>query len=240
LLVLFVGFILNLFIIFEFTSNTYDTRFIQFEKFNLSSFLENNLNPFNDYKEYFENTEYLLLKIFQYIKIIFSDLTYILIIIIVDSKLFLSVKKKMKNKHNLGVDNNHTTQNNNNNRGMLKKLTSEERISRMIILNGFNWFVFRFPIALLSIYIFIYRFDKKNQKHLPDLVSYTVCKRYKLCDSLGHVFYFFYLISYFIQFLIFFKLDKNFRDGFENMKNVCKKKFSWQKNSTPSIQNEVQ
>jgi hypothetical protein len=222
-LTLFISCIINLFIIFEYTSHTYQSKFQQYEiyrPYNVSNYMENyKLEPFNDYKENFTHTEYILINIFQYLKIIFSDLSYILVIIVVDLMLFISVKKKMKDKRQITINSNNEISN---------KLSTENRISRMIILNSINYFVFRFPIALLSLYIFIFRYDTKKQIHLPNMISYLICKKYHVCQSLGFVFYFFYLISYLIQFLIFFKLDKNFKESYLNIKNTLKNKFTIQ------------
>jgi hypothetical protein len=232
-LTLFFSCIINLFIIFEYTSQTNKTKFHQIETFkpyNVSDYMKNyKLEPFTDYKENFTNTEYMFLNIFQYLKIIFSDLSYILAIIIVDLMLFISVKKKMKDKRQIT-----TNRNNHNNNEISNKLSTENRISRMIILNSINYFILRFPIALLSLYIFIFRYDTKKQIHLPNMISYFICKKYHFCESLGYIFYFFYLISYLVQFLIFFKLDKNFKESYLKIKNIFKYKFSRQSSTNNS------
>ena len=104
----------------------------------------------------------------------------------------------------------------------------------MIILNSINYFILRFPIALLSLYIFIFIYDTKKQIHLHNMIIYFICKKYHFCESLGYIFYFFYLISYLIQFLIFFKLDKNFKESYLKIKNISKYKFSRQSSTNNS------
>jgi len=105
------------------------------------------------------------------------------------------------------------------------KLSAEHRISRMIILNGINYFLFRCPFAIFNFYVLIFRHDEKVKKHLPNLISFLVCHRFNFCKSIGEIFYFLYLISYFIQFAIFYKLDKNFKESFLSIIAEIKKQF---------------
>ena len=85
------------------------------------------------------------------------------------------------------------------------------RISRMIIFNQLNFVLLRFQLAILSFYGFIFKYDTELKIHSPDLFSYIICKNKKFCISVGEIFVCFYLTSFLIQFLTFYKLDKNFK-----------------------------
>ncbi len=94
----------------------------------------------------------------------------------------------------------------------------------MIILNGINFLIFRLPMAVLSFYGFIFRYDYQEKVHKPDLTMYLICRYFKFCRSLNEFFYFIYLNSFIIQFFIFYKLDKNFKKGLKSIKRMfCKK-----------------
>jgi len=159
------------------------------------------VNSFIDYKINFNNSEFIAIKVFQILKIIFSDLTYIVATTIVDILLFNLIKKQMKNKRKI-------LHLNNNNASILvkkkKKMSAEYRLSRMIILNGINYFMFRFPYAIFNFYV---------------------------CKSIGEIFYFLFLLSYFIQFAIFYKLDNNFKQSFSSIKIGIKTYFNSNCNS---------
>jgi len=173
--------------------------------------------PFNDYKVNFSDTEFIVLNVFQCLKILFSDLSYIIATTIIDIFLFKIVKKQMDKKRkillNLNQNRTAAATTTTNNKKKENKISAEYRISRMIILNGINYFVFRFPFAIVKFYVLIFRHDEKEKKFLPNFISYLMCKNYKLCQNMGELFYFLFLVSYFIQFFIFFKLDKNFKDS---------------------------
>ena len=95
----------------------------------------------------------------------------------------------------------------------------------MIILNGINFLILRLPLAVLSFYSFIFRFNRQLRKHEPNLASYIVCKRFRFCKNMENIFYFVYLNSFLFQFLIFYKLDTNFKDNFL----ITKKKIAFYK-----------
>ena len=181
------------------------------------------ITSFIDYKINFNNSEFVAIKVFQILKIIFSDLTYIVATTIVDILLFSLIKKQMKNKRKI------LHLNNNNNASILvrkkKKMSAEYRLSRMIILNGINYFMFRFPYAIFNFYVLIFRYDTKMKTYFPNLITNIVCHKYNMCKSIGEIFYFLFLLSYFIQFAIFYKLDNNFKESFSSIKVKIKTIF---------------
>jgi len=65
----------------------------------------NKQDPINDYKSIFNSkTEYLILNVFQYFKIIIEDLFIITFVIIIDVYLFYFVQKQMKLKNRLTIE----------------------------------------------------------------------------------------------------------------------------------------
>ena len=52
-----------------------------------------------------------------------------------------------------------------------KPTKSHDRISIMIILNGINFLLLRFPLAVLSFYGFVFRYNREIGKYVPDLIS---------------------------------------------------------------------
>jgi hypothetical protein len=225
--ILLFSFIINIHIFFEFsifkeTSLTFQLKSFDVDKFNIYK-----QEPFDDYKENFIQSEYLILDIFQYIKIIFSDIFYILVSFIIDLFLFLFVKKSMTKKERLTVSFVASVNRvvldisrfQNNEQEKEKKINSlKNRISSMIIINGINFLIFRLPIAILSFYGFIFRYDSQEKKHKPDLTMYLICRFFRFCISLNGFCYLIYLNSFIIQFFIFYKLDKNFKKGFKYIK----------------------
>lgn len=109
--------------------------------------------------------------------------------------------------------------------------TSKDRISQMIILNGVNYLLFKMPSALISFYGFFYRsllsyrFDKREMKHVPNLIDYIIFKKFRFCEGLSDIFFFFYLNSLIFQFLIFYNLDKNFKINLDDNKQKFKDIF---------------
>ena len=228
---------INLFVYFKFSIKFRDTLSMPYnDRAPAIDYLStvNNNNEYN--KVNFSNSEYIILNVFQCLKIIFSDLTYIIATTIVDILLFKIVKKQMDNKRKilLNLNQNRTVATGAaNNKKKEKILSAEYRISRMIILNEINYFIFRFPFAVYNFYDLIFRHDEKAGKHLPNLVSFLVCHRFSFCKSIGQIFYFLYLISYFLQFIIFYKLDKNFKES-------CLLKIAKFKNVFISCKNNIQ
>jgi len=96
------------------------------------------------------------------------------------------------------------------------KKNSKSRLISMVILNGINFLLLRFPLAIIDFYSLIFRLDKNAtgyMKFKPDLFSFTVCRVMLICEDLKNIFITLYLISFFVQFFIFYKLDKNFQTG---------------------------
>ena len=90
----------------------------------------------------------------------------------------------------------------------------KKRISSVIFLNGLNFLALRTPILVVSFYGFVYRYDKSGCTHLPLFISYRVCRTLRFCNVLMDVSFSPFVISFFVQFFIFYKLDKNFKKSF--------------------------
>jgi hypothetical protein len=229
--ILLFSFIINIHIFFEFSIFKETSQTFQLKKFDADKFNIYKQEPFDDYKENFFQSEYLVLDILQYIKIIFSDIFYILVSFIIDLFLLLFVKKSMAKKERLTVSFVASVNRvvldvsriQNNEQEKEKKINSlKNRISSMIIINGINFLIFRLPIAILSFYGFIFRYDNQEKKHKPDLTTYLICRFFRFCISLNGFCYLIYLNSFIIQFFIFYKLDKNFKKGFKYIKIYLK------------------
>ena len=185
----------------------------------------------NDYKENFSSvSEYYLLNLANYIRIIFSDLTHIIAATCVDILLLAFIKKKMKTskvmRANAVIEILSRIQRVKKKR---KARRSKDRISQMIILNGVNFLLFRLPLALLSFYGFVFIYNKETMSHEPDLISYIVCKAKQFCAGVQEIFLSFYLFSFFFQSFIFYKLDTNIKISFSDITSkisAFKQRFS--------------
>jgi len=121
---------------------------------------------FDDFKESFSKSEYLILNIFQFIKIIFSDLFYIIIAFVIDIRLLLFVKTKMLKKEcltnavvnpSLQIEQTNiigdqimpvlTSNSIINDNKKQRILLLKKRLTKIIILNGLNFLIFRIPLA---------------------------------------------------------------------------------------------
>ena len=102
---------------------------------------------------------------------------------------------------------------------------SINRITSVIILNGFNFLVLRFPSAAISFYGLIYYYDRTEKKYSPSVFGYIVCREIKFCPRLVEFFQSFCYLSFIVQFFILLKLDKNFTEGFEQFKKKTSKRF---------------
>ena len=228
--------LINLFVCFQFSIISSDKQQFQMFKFDASNFSNYyKQDTINDYKETFNSEfEYKILNILQYVKIVFSDLSNIILATIIDILLLVFVRNKIRQKimitsvlptllNPLALS--VTTTTTATEATKKKKKSSKQRISQMVILNGINFLLFRFPLALLSFYGFVFRYNKFEMKYEPDLSSYIICKSYRFCAGLEKIFLCLYLNSYVIQFLIFYKLDKNFKESVIKIKKYLSDKF---------------
>ena len=166
-------------------------------------------NPNDEFIEHFTSFQYYLLNTFFYLKLIFSDLSYIILNLIIDLKLLSFIK--IQNAKKATITSNILNNNNNNNRNKVDSTTN--RLTSMIVLNGLNCFILRFPSALTNMYGFIFRFDYSDKLFKPNVYGYIVCRGFKICSHLQDIFYFLYILSLLSQFLIFFHFDILFSKG---------------------------
>ena len=176
------------------------------------------LRPSDEFIEHFSSFQYYILNIFFYLKIIFSDLFYIILNLIIDLRLLSFIK--IQNSKKITIIRLITANTTNN-----KAISTTNRLTVMIILNGLNCFLLRFPSAFASFYGFIFRFDIADKIFKPNIPSYIVCRGFHFCPSLQEILYFLYLFSLFLQFFIFLKFDKIFRKGYNEIKENILKKF---------------
>ena len=207
--------LINIHIFFQFEikhsiGNTLQMSFFFLKKFSDSYKTE----PMDDYKENFSSgSEYIVLNLANCIRIVFSDLTHIVAATFVDVILLGFIKKKMKTNNVLlsnAVLNMSRIQLVKRKR---KSRKSRDRLTQMIILNGINFLIFRLPLALLSFYGFVFKYNRETMSHDPDLISYIVCKEKQFCAGVQEIFISFYLFSFFFQFFILYKLDTNFKSS---------------------------
>ncbi len=192
-----------------------------------SLFLNYKQDPIEDYKENFSSkSEYILVNLANYFRIIFSDLTHIIATTVIDVYLFIFIKKKIKLSNVVRSNVNINMQIFSRIQNFRKKRRtkkSKDRVSTMIILNGINFTFLRLPLALLSFYGFIFKYNKEIMTHEPNLISYLICKEKRFCASLQEIFFSFYLFSFLNQFFIFYKLDTNFKLSFNEIKTKFNK-----------------
>ena len=219
--------LINVYIIFEFTIDSHQKDYKQNLHMNVKDFsFRFKQDPIDDYKETFSsNSVFILLNVVFYLKMIFSDLAHIIVSTIVDILLFIFVKRQSKIKQSLiNATLNSSLQvarSIQQIRAKKNRAKPNRRISNMIILNGINFIFLRIPLAALNFYGFIIRYDK-------------------FCTSLNEIFLCFYLLSFLIQFLIFYKLDTNFKLSIANLKERwfnCKPKPSSNENVRQAIIN---
>lgn len=208
--------LINSYSYFQFTTysiDNYDLNSdfidISYMKSNADKFISN-FNNINDYSQNIDESDFVFLKVLNVIKILFSDLFFVLFGLGTDFLLFLFIKNKNSNTklHVSFVS--------------LQKIVkkkrkireSQQRLSGMIILNGVNFMILRTPFLIISFYGFVFRYDSKNGIHYPNVYSYFICRTEGLCNVIIDVSFFIYLNSFIVQFLIFLKLDKNFKECF--------------------------
>jgi hypothetical protein len=187
------------------------------------------------YKTNLETTSFNLFKSLQIVKIIFSDILYIILVFLIDMLLLFFVTKQMKKKKEIStthiiialtpfqISNSAVVNPNNSFLNMIRKRRqheiTEKKLTCLIILNGINFLVFKLPSALIKLYSFIYYYDQINKQYKPSVLGYIVCRYFNFCESVAELAHLLYLFSYLIQFFIFYKLDKNFHDHFLALKS---------------------
>jgi hypothetical protein len=201
-----ISVLINIYTIFEYSSNTVAS----YSK--LDSFIL--FNPLDKFFINLSSNQYIIFNVFQYAKIIFSDLLFYILIIFIDLFLIFFIKKSITLAI-LVVANPMTNQN------IIMKKNSKSKLKSMIILNGINLFIFRFPLVLIDVYGLFYSLNVENKNAInykPNLHSYIVCRSFSFCESLKSIFYFLYLFSFLIQFFLFLKLDSNVRQSYDKIK----------------------
>jgi hypothetical protein len=208
---LIISVFINLYNLFEYNFNLAEIPGSFVSQKSLELFFKYS-NPSDEFIENFSPFQYYLLNVFYYLKIIFSDLSYIVFNLIIDFKLLSFIK--IQNARRIQLVTRLTVVGETN-----QFNSTTHRLTVMIILNGLNCFLLRFPSAFASFYGFIFRFDIADKIFKPNIPSYIVCRGFKICPSLQEILYFLYLFSLFLQFFIFLKFDKIFRKGCSELKN---------------------
>ena len=222
--------LLNIYIVFEFKhisigkeslqGNNPDTRFIYgYERV--------------VYSEETTDTRSSIFKILHFMRIIISDVVYVLIISVIDLLLFRFIRIQSKIKQKLTSSSKSAAKKHfltyKQIRDKLKKLRKtksvENRITGMIILNNLNFIIFRLPLIVLSFYNFFFRLNFNTMKYEPSIFAYILCRYFNLCDTLSEISFSIYLNSFSIQFLIFYRLDNNFKENLNILINGLKKKI---------------
>jgi hypothetical protein len=206
LISLIISVFINLYNLFEYNFNLAKLPGSFDSHKNLELFFKHS-NPSDEFIENLSPFLYYLLNIFYYLKIIFSDLSYIILNLIIDFKLLSFIKIQNVRRLQLTIRTNVNSEETN------QYDSTTNRLTVMIILNGLNCFLLRFPSAFASFYGFIFRFDIADKIFKPNIPSYIVCRGFHFCPSLQEILYFLYLFSLFLQFFIFLKFDKIFRKG---------------------------
>ncbi len=173
------------------------------------------LNDLNDYNQDLNDSTLSILKVLNIIKIVFSDFFFSVLTLVFDILLFIFVKKNMDKKRDITAL--ILTSNSKNFKKLRIIKNTKTRLSSMIVLNAFNLLIFRTPSLVLNLYGFIYRYDGVNNKHLPNIYAYNICRTQHFCNLLTEIAFIFYLISIIFQFFIFLKLDKNFKNSFSDI-----------------------
>jgi hypothetical protein len=173
-----------------------------------------NFEEIADYKQNFENSSAHLFNALQIIRIILSDLLYIVFVFIIDLALLKFITLHMRKKAAITKLVEITLTESRKLKLKRQKKISQKRLSSLIILNGINFLLFKLPSSLVNLYSFIFYFDKTNNIYKPNIFSYTICRYFNFCENVAELAHLFYLLSYLIQFFIFYKLDKNFHEYF--------------------------
>lgn len=218
---------INIYICFEYAlnqENNTKSKMLIFNSMNFSNYYK----PINhyDYAQDFHQLDHSMLNTFHFIHIILSDTVYIVLSFVIDLLLFIFIKKQMIMKEKLVFVNmisNDLVKRQKRVKRQAKR--SINRISAIIILNGINFLVFRFPSAVVSFYSLIYIYNKTEKAYEPSVIGYIVCRARRFCPQLAELFGSFYYVSYLMQFFILFKLDKNFKESFAEFETSLEKWF---------------
>lgn len=231
LITILLSSLINLHSYFQFSTTVHpefpaDNKFYSNNQANKYYALYSNYFAINDYTQELDFSKLTILVLLNIINIIFSDIFFIVLSVLIDFFLFTFIKKKnmLKHKNNLTST-----------RGMskymqIKKLKQERRIqnriSSMIILNSGNFIFLRMPSLIVSFYGFVFRYDTVTWQKLPNFISFYICRRQNFCKLLSDIAFCFYLLSYVVQFFVFYKLDRNFRMSLRSLfhrKNISNK-----------------
>jgi hypothetical protein len=186
--------LINIYVCFEYT--------LQYKESNDVS----NTVRFDYFKINLSQNENILYNIFQYVKIIFSDLLFFLAALLFDIFLIVFINRKNENNTiNLVVGAV-------NNQRLERKQTAKKRIIGNIVMNGINFLILRLPLSIIDIYGLIVSINISNKiiQYKPNLSIFIVCRLFRFCNDIQLICFTFYLVSFLIQFFLFFKLDNNF------------------------------
>ncbi len=199
--------LINMFVCFEYSMQFREAYSIETDTSTQVDYFKINLSQ----------SEELILQIFQYMKIIFSDFFFFITSIILDVSLIIFIKKKSNRIRSATVTNLATVKQNNKSD---KKESSKRRLTAMIVLNGLNFVFLRLPLAVIDFYGLFSSLSLVDHKlvYTPNLSGFIICRIFKFCENLKMIFYSMFLLSFLAQFFIFYKLDNNFNEGFKNLK----------------------
>jgi hypothetical protein len=227
-IIFLISVLVNAHVYFQFRidllEDNFSEKYKRYQFKNVSSYIQ---EPFEDYKNDFSSkSEYLLVNMSQYIRLIFSDLAHIILLTVFDVSLLVHVKRQIKLKKRLTQSILIQCVITQRQKYLKKKQQnqSKDRLSTIIMLNGINFLFLRLPLALSSFYGFMFTYSREQLKYEPNLFIYIMCKPIGLCRSLKEIFTCFYFLSFILQFFIFYKLDTNFKLRISNLKNICFKR----------------
>jgi len=199
---------------------------VEFSDESNGTWIKHQIPEIDSLSEDFTSAKYIALSFFNYLNIFFSDILYALSCFVIDLALLRFVKKKTKESEGIRTFvQNINTINSNKLKKNNKRESAKNRITWIIILNGINIILFRFSFDIVGLYGYFYWYDYATGNYKPNTGDYIICRYYNFCMSLEDICYCLYLISYIIQFLIFFRLDKNFKLGLKNFTVKIKKKL---------------
>ena len=169
---------------------------------------------FDYFKINLSQNENHLYTIFQYVKIIFSDLLFFLAALLFDIVLIVFINRKNENNTINSVIGALTNQR------FERKQTAKKRIIANIIMNGINFLILKLPLSVIDIYGLIVSININNRtiQYKPNLSIFMICRTFRFCYDIQLICFTFYLLSFLSQFFLFFKLDSNFLQSLRNFK----------------------